>query len=132
MFISTTEEDNIMEEKEKIFWFHAEDADALDETEVPVYCLGENNLETDAEYGEEMEEDNRYIELPVLGSEELLNVDEPLVLVFDELGEAGFGHDVVVFVGGAVHGLKGDFLSFLPAFIAEEEGGHLVVGVAYG
>lgn len=80
MFIITTEEENIMEEKEKIFWFHVEDADALDETEVPVYCFGENNLETDAEYGEEMEEDNRYIELPVLGAEELLNVDGPLVI----------------------------------------------------
>lgn len=80
MFIITTEEENIMEEKEKIFWFHVEYADALDETEVPVYCFGENNLETDAEYGEEMEEDNRYIELPVLGAEELLNVDGPLVI----------------------------------------------------
>ena len=80
MFIITTEEENIMEEKEKIFWFYVEDADALDETEVPVYSFGGNNLETDAEYGKETEEDNRYIELPILDAEELLNVDEPLVI----------------------------------------------------
>lgn len=64
----------------KVFWFHVEDADALDEIEVPVCCFEEDYSETDVEHEEEMEEDNRYIELPVLDAEELLNVDEPLVI----------------------------------------------------
>lgn len=74
MFINTAME------YEEVFWFHIENADALDEIEVPVYCFEEDNLETDVERGNETEEDNRYIELPVLGAEELLSVDEPVVV----------------------------------------------------
>lgn len=75
MFINTA-----MEDEREVFWFYVEDADALDEIEVPVYCFEEDYSETDVEHGEERGEDNRYIELPVLGAEELLNVDEPLVI----------------------------------------------------